>query len=93
MTLVKEPGCDSDEVTRKVLTLVHEARQVTDVGAELSFTLPSNATPHFPQLFEALDCNIDYHMYIVLLNSVSVFCTIISKLDEVWYVVVWVRYT
>ena len=71
MTLVKEPDCDSDEVTRKVLSLVHEAQQVTDVGAELSFILPSSATPHFPQLFEALDGNLI--TYIGLLNDVTVF--------------------
>lgn len=71
MTLVKEPDCHSDEVTRKVLSLVYEAQQVTDVGAELSFILPSSATPHFPQLFEALDGNLI--TYIGLLNDVTVF--------------------
>jgi len=29
--------------------------QVTDVGAELSFVLPSEAAPYFPALFDTLE--------------------------------------
>ena len=58
MTLAKEPKCDSAEVTQIVQSVVHEAEQVTDVGAELSFVLPSSATAHFPQLFDTLECKM-----------------------------------
>jgi len=54
MTLVKEPKCDSAQVTHIVQSVVNEAEQVTDVGAELSFVLPSSATAHFPELFDTL---------------------------------------
>ena len=55
MTLVKERQCDSAQVTEMVLSIVRGAEQVTDVGAELSFVLPSNATPQFPELFKTLE--------------------------------------
>lgn len=55
MTVVKEPGCVSENVERLVCSFVPEAHQETDVGAELSFTLPSNATGKFPELFDKLD--------------------------------------
>ena len=55
MTLVKEQLCDSAQVTDVVQSIVRGAEQVTDVGAELSFVLPSSATPQFPELFETLE--------------------------------------
>ena len=55
MTLVKEQQCDSAQVTDMVLSIVRGAEQVTDVGAELSFVLPSNSTPQFPDLFKTLE--------------------------------------
>ena len=38
-----------------VKSFVPEAEQVTDVGAELSFILPSSSTPMFPSLFDRLE--------------------------------------
>ena len=55
MTVVKESSCVSEKVERLVRSFVPEAKQETDVGAELSFTLPSNATAKFPELFDELD--------------------------------------
>lgn len=55
MTVVKEPGCVSAQVEALVHSFVPNAEQVTDVGAELSFILPSNATSKFPELFDCLD--------------------------------------
>ena len=55
MTLVKERQCDSAQVTDMVKSIVCGAEQVTDVGAELSFVLPSSATPQFPELFKTLE--------------------------------------
>lgn len=55
MTIVKEPGCVSQKVEEMVCSYVPEAKQETDVGAELSFTLPSSATAKFPALFDDLD--------------------------------------
>lgn len=55
MTLVKEPNCVSSDVEALVHSFVPSAKQVTDVGAELSFILPSSATTKFPELFDSLD--------------------------------------
>ena len=55
MIIVKEPTCDSSVVSSMVKQLVAGAEQVTDVGAELSFILPSQSSYQFPQLFDILD--------------------------------------
>ncbi len=55
MVVVKEAECDSAKVTHLVTSLVQGAEQVTDVGAELSYVLPSSASSSFPSLFEALE--------------------------------------
>lgn len=55
MTMVKDASCDSSQVEHLVESLVPKAEQVTDVGAELSYILPSSATPSFPELFNKLE--------------------------------------
>ncbi len=55
MTIVKESGCDSSQVEHLVKSMVENAQQVTDVGAELTFILPSSATPNFPDLFDTIE--------------------------------------
>ena len=55
MTMVKEPHCDAQAVTDLVERMVNGAKQETDVGAELSFILPSHSSHQFPQLFDTLD--------------------------------------
>ena len=55
MTIVKDRSCDSSQVEKLVRSLVPKAEQVTDVGAELSYILPSSATPSFPELFDRLE--------------------------------------
>ena len=55
MTIVKDVSCDSSQVEKLVRSLVTKAEQVTDVGAELSYILPSSATPSFPELFYRLE--------------------------------------
>ena len=55
MTVVKEQQCISAKVSQLVTSMIAGAKQVTDVGAELSFVLPSSSTPQFPALFDVLD--------------------------------------
>jgi ATP-binding cassette subfamily A (ABC1) protein 3 len=55
MTVVKKSSCDSSQLDRLIKSLVPRAEQVTDVGAELSYILPSSATPSFPELFDRLE--------------------------------------
>ena len=55
MVVVKEPSCDSAKVNGIVTSLVPGGKNITDVGTELSFILPSNSSEHFPQLFDKLE--------------------------------------
>ena len=47
--------CVACQVCDLVLGKVPGSQVVTDVGAELSFILPSTATHHFPALFDSLE--------------------------------------
>lgn len=62
MTVVKESGCDSQILSGVVEKMVEGAKQVTDVGAELTFILPSVSSQQFPQLFDTLEGEI-WHLY------------------------------
>ena len=55
MVVVKEPSCNSGDVTKIVTSLVPGSKNITDVGTELSYVLPSNSTHSFPQLFDSLE--------------------------------------
>ena len=55
MTIVKEPNCVSENVEKLIHNYVPDAKQVTDVGAELSFVLPSQGASKFPEMFDSLD--------------------------------------
>ena len=57
MTIVKSSSCDPSKITNLVKSLVPKSEQVTNVGAELSYVLPSSATPSFPELFDHLEAN------------------------------------
>ncbi len=58
MTIVKEANCVSSEVERLVKSFVPTAEQVTDVGAELSFVLPSSEVSQFPELFDEMESEL-----------------------------------
>ena len=55
--MVKDVSCNSSRVEQLVKSFVPEAEQVTDVGAELSFILPSSSTPSFPDLFDKMEAS------------------------------------
>ena len=55
MTVVKEPSCNSEDVVALVTQMVPGSEQITDVGAELSFILPTQAGGNFPRLFDVMD--------------------------------------
>ena len=57
LTIVKHISCDSSRVEQLVKSFVSGAEQVTDVGAELSYILPSSSTPSFPELFDRLEAD------------------------------------
>ena len=55
MTVEKEQHSDSAKVSVVVKSMVSGAQKVSDIGAELSFILPSSSTAQFPALFDALE--------------------------------------
>ena len=55
MTIVKDESCDPSLVESVVKSVVSQAEQVTDIGAELSYILPSSSTSSFPELFDKLE--------------------------------------
>lgn len=55
MTIVKGEFCDPSRVENAVKSVVPGAEQATDVGAELSYILPSSFIPSFPELFDTLE--------------------------------------
>ena len=63
MVIVKEPNCVSLHVEELIHSLVPSAKKITDVGAELSFMLPSSAAAQFPELFDSLDGLFSYSQY------------------------------
>ena len=65
MTMVKGSKCDSGLVTGLVKDTVSGAEQVTDVGAELSFLLPSQSAQQFPDLFDILDSKCTMHRFLL----------------------------
>ena len=65
MTMVKSSKCDSGLVTGLVKDTVSGAEQVTDVGAELSFLLPSQSAQQFPDLFDILDSKCTMHRFLL----------------------------
>ena len=55
MIVVKDPSCVSSQVTSLVTSLVDGSKNVTDIGTELAYVLPSGSSGSFPQLFDTLD--------------------------------------
>ena len=69
MTMVKEPSCETKAVVDLVTRMVDEAKAVMDVGAELSFILPSQSAHQFPQLFDTLDGELNVNDNDIPLSS------------------------
>lgn len=55
MTVTKQPHAASDALSRLVTNTVPQAKLLTDIGAEVSFQLPLDATARFPDLLRTLD--------------------------------------
>lgn len=55
MTVVKNSSFNSSQLNNVVKSLVPKAERVTDVGAEVSYVLPSSSTHAFPELFDQLE--------------------------------------
>ncbi len=74
MTVVKNPGCDVVGVTDLIQQIVTGSQLVTDVGAELSFVLPSSSVKRFPPLFEYLDGKL-----LILINNLMTLETLFNR--------------
>ncbi|XP_069761376.1 phospholipid-transporting ATPase ABCA3 isoform X2 [Narcine bancroftii] len=55
MVIVKEPHCNVSNITNLIKSFVPGAVQQTNVGAELSFTLPNESIHRFETLFSELE--------------------------------------
>ena len=55
LVIVKQEGCDEEEVSRVVQDIVPEARVDQSHGAELSYILPSDQVAFFERLFNHLE--------------------------------------
>ena len=68
MVIVKEQHCVSSAIINLVTETVRGSKMATDVGAEITFVLPSSSSHQFPQLFELLegdtshDCTNSLHI-------------------------------
>ena len=55
LTVVKDPSCTVDNVVSLVERMVAGAAVSTNIGSELSFTLPSQSSHLFAQLFDTFE--------------------------------------
>jgi len=60
LVMVKGENCNEVEVGKLVREIVPKAALLSDVGAEISYQLPVNASPQFPKLFNTLDTKSQY---------------------------------
>lgn len=57
LTVVKNSSCDTGAVVRLISQMIPGAKQMGDVGSELSFLLPRDQGAQFPQLFTTMEDN------------------------------------
>jgi ATP-binding cassette subfamily A (ABC1) protein 1 len=55
LVMVKGDDCNEAEVGKLLRQIVPKAILLSDVGAEIAYQLPVNASPKFPQLFNEID--------------------------------------
>lgn len=55
---VKEPGCNSHDVTKLLKKYLPNIHIATDIGAELGYQLPDDDTTFFQQMFNDLENNM-----------------------------------
>ena len=55
LVMVKDKTCDVSKVTSVIQQFVPTAKQESDIGAELSYLLPFDQSPHFQSLFLAIE--------------------------------------
>jgi ATP-binding cassette subfamily A (ABC1) protein 3 len=57
LTMTKNKTCDSTKVDQLVLNTIHGSNILAAFGGELSYRLPKEAAPRFPEFFTYLDDN------------------------------------
>ena len=55
MVMVKEPHCNVPQVTQLIHSLVPAATLESNIGAELSYVLPSESSGQFETLFHTIE--------------------------------------
>ncbi|XP_037074307.1 ATP-binding cassette sub-family A member 3-like [Pollicipes pollicipes] len=57
MVIVKEEGCNVDKITNTIQRFISDITYDQNIGAELSYVLPNEASSKFEELFTVLDEN------------------------------------
>lgn len=57
LVLVKDGSCQTEQVTSRIQQYSAGASLVSDVGSELTYLLPKDDEPSFPDMFETLEGN------------------------------------
>ncbi|OBS77731.1 hypothetical protein A6R68_19880, partial [Neotoma lepida] len=78
VVMVKEPHCDTDEISKLIHGYASTATLKTNVGNELSFILPQEYTQKFEALFTALEENQER-------LGISSFGVSITTMEEVFF--------
>ena len=55
LTIVKQPNCDTSQITNVVQKVIPEARMESNVGMELCYILPFESKGNFEHLFNVFD--------------------------------------
>jgi ATP-binding cassette subfamily A (ABC1) protein 3 len=55
LTIVKDPTCFVDDITKLLRNSIPEVEIDQNVGAELSYILPDSKSQLFPEVFEKLE--------------------------------------
>jgi len=59
LIIVKEPGCEVENITNLLKKGIPDVEIDQNVGAELSYSLPDNKSSLFPEMFEELEARKD----------------------------------
>eukprot|EP01135_Chromosphaera_perkinsii_P008446 Nk52_evm14s1360 gene=Nk52_evmTU14s1360 len=83
MVVVKEEGCASEACTELLRKHIPEAQLVSDVGAEISYILPSNESSAFGPMFRELEANKNSLRYASYGISVTTLEEVFLKVGEI----------
>ncbi|TMW59992.1 hypothetical protein Poli38472_000034 [Pythium oligandrum] len=82
LTIVKEEGCNDTKVMDFVLGRISSGKVLSNVGTEIAFQLPLDASTQFPELFRALDKQLKHLQILTYGISVTTMEEVFIKVAE-----------